>query len=207
MRNFALLALTCSLTLLACETGSGESGETETSSTTTSSETNGSETSGETSSTETGTETTGETTTDTGGGPPLENGPSGPSVMNNNCAPDDGLAWEFTISLTSACDAAQPDPDQPFVRISVYDSELLANPVGTTIEWTDWQMASGLYAPAGQNGMSEQAVAGSFHIETWDGAPEVGTTITGWYTMSFESSEDIGGSFEATFCGGEIMCG
>ena len=197
MRLSTSVVFTACLALLGCEVGSNESGESETGSTSSTSSTTGSETTGQ--------ETTGETTT--GGEPPLENGPSGGSIMENSCAPDDGLAWEFTIALTSGCDSAQPDPDEPFVRIAVYDIAFLDAPVGTTLEWSEWQQASATYYPEGSNGEPVQASAGSFHIETWEGMPEVGTKIVGWYTLSFDAGEDIGGTFEASFCGGDPLCG
>jgi hypothetical protein len=123
------------------------------------------------------------------------------------CAPNDGPAWEFTIALGSACDMAAPDPSAPFVVISAYDFEFLNNPVGMTIEWTDWERASGSHAPDGSNGMLVPSIGGALHIDSWDNPGEVGSTITGWYTMSFEAGEDIGAAFVATFCGGEPMCG
>ncbi len=140
-------------------------------------------------------------------GPPLDNGPSGDATVDNSCAPDDGLAWAFRIGLTAACDAAQPDPSEPYVTINIYDSALFETPVGTTSEWTDWMLASGSYAPEGSEGEIQSASAGSLHIESWEGQGEVGSTLSGWYTLTLGDDTQIGGSFTATFCGGDPMCG
>ena len=148
-----------------------------------------------------------ETETDTAG-PPLDNGPSGPTVVVNSCAPDDGSAWEFTIGPTSGCDSAMPDPAEPFVRITVYDLALLSDPVGTTTVWTDWQPAQGQYAPEGAEGMLRNASAGSIHIESWDMVGEEGSEISGWYTLTLDDDQgEIGGSFTGRYCGGDVLCG
>lgn len=141
-------------------------------------------------------------------GPPLDNGPSGPTVVENSCAPDDGSAWEFTIGLTSGCDSAAPDPSEPFVRITVYDLALLSDPVGTTTMWTDWQPAQGQYAPDGQQGMMLNASAGSIYIESWDNVGEEGSELSGWYTLTLDDDQsEIGGTFTGRYCGGDVLCG
>ena len=55
--------------------------------------------------------------------------------------------------------------------------------------------------------MAIPATAGSLHIDSWDSLGLEGSTITGWYTLSFEVGDDIGGPFTATYCGGSPMCG
>lgn len=204
--RLVLLTLPLSFAALACTTDPVEEagGESEASS-----ESASSDSATETSESESATSETSASATDTDtGGAPLDNGPGGPSVVDNSCAPDDGPAWEFTIGLTPGCDSAAPDPSDPFVRITVYDGALLGDPVGMTTMWTDWMPAQGQYAPEGQAGMVRNASAGSLHIESWDSVGEVGSQLSGWYTLTLDDDQsEIGGSFTATFCGGDVLCG
>ena len=148
-----------------------------------------------------------DTGTDTGDEPPLSNGPGGASTMTLGCAPDDGAALVLTIGLGSACDAGAPDPSLPFVRLTTYDEALLNDPIGATSTWTDWQLGQAQYAPDGSEGAVEAVSAGTLHIDSWDPLGEVGSTVTGWYTLTLDDASEIGAGFTATYCGGEPMCG
>lgn len=201
MRSRPATWTTCTFALFACTSapsGSDASDSSEGASTSTSTSTTDTASTSETS--------TGETT-DTDGGPPLSNGPAGPSFMVLGCAPNDAGAWALTIGLGSGCDMAQPDPSAAYVSILSYDYDFMSNPVGMTVEWTGGQKASAYYAPDGQNGIEVPSIAGSLHIESWDEIGVEGSTIIGWYTMSFDAGDEIGAAFEATFCGGTPMCG
>lgn len=145
-----------------------------------------------------------------GDGAPLSNGPGGSLLMSASCAPDDGEAWYLAIGLGSDCSIEEADPDLPYVLLTVYHPDLLANPVGTEVSWTDWTGGSAQFAPEGVRGAAYPASAGSLYLSEWEGAdtgrPE-GGAVAGWYVLGLDDGSELGASFTGTWCGGEPLCG
>ena len=74
--------------------------------------------------------------------------------------------------------------------------------------WTEWNIAQGQYFPEGAEGMGRGASAGTIHIDSWEAVGEEGSTLSGWYVLILDDDQsEVGGTFTATYCGGDPLCG
>lgn len=135
---------------------------------------------------------TADSAVDTSGALP---GPSGPTVVENDCAPDDGSAVTFTIGVDgSTCSASSAG--LPHARITIYQGMPLA-----AGDYTFGDSGDG-GAWFSEDGTMEVAVSqGTLTVDSW------GSTITGSYELTVQGGETYAGTFDGIECTVKILCG
>ena len=138
--------------------------------------------------------------TDSGSEP---SGPSGPATLTPDCAPDDGPALTLRAGLDEAsCGEDFVAPDGPWVRIALWTD--LPEADGDRVEITADNGKGGIWwYPDGGTTDWHALTDGSVTFDSYtpDG-PASGT-----YTVVLEDGSSLSGTFDASFCDEEPLCG
>lgn len=120
-----------------------------------------------------------------------------------SCAPWDGTAYAFTLPITGAAECTVT-PTTPWVRIEVYDTAQVPLSAGDsyTLDNTGTTGAGWSY-PTGDLGSAVLATSGNLTIDAWT----EGSGGSGSWSLTLEDGSTLEGSFDATWCPADILCG
>ena len=133
-----------------------------------------------------------------------DSGPSGPSVMVNDCGPDDGGIYKLTIGIESDASDAECTVNQSedwSVVITIQDPDIVSG-VEISIAQGD---IMGNYADF-YDGEAHRITEGTVTL-TFDGDWNSGIEYTGTYWLDSPEISPIQGTFTGSLCTSDLMCG
>lgn len=120
--------------------------------------------------------------------------PSGTSIVENDCAPDDGSALQFKIEVEAPVCGAQLAEEK--LRILLWQGGPLpagVYPIGEQTGFATYQIG---------NDEPTNSVDGTLTIESW-----VGDLVVGSYELTFVDDSVRQGDFSGPFCMVDTFCG
>lgn len=126
-------------------------------------------------------------------------GPQGWALIEDACAPDDGMAYDLLIGVGQPeCGAVQAP--QEWLRIAIWEGELPVD--GTWSFEDDGEEGAGWYQPAAADEDWMMLEDGALEMSDWSGED----TLEGSYEVHTEDGALLIGDFTAVRCEAPVTC-